>query len=41
MVQEVPGSISGSGKGFYVGFFVLLLQEVFLIKLKSYTSTSV
>jgi len=24
-VQEVPGSIPGSGKGFYVRFFVLLL----------------
>jgi len=24
-VQEVPGSIPGSGKGFYVWFFVLLL----------------
>jgi len=24
-VQEVPGSIAGSGKGFYVWFFVLLL----------------
>ena len=24
-VQEVPGSIPGSGKGFYVGCFVLLL----------------
>ena len=24
-VPEVPGSIPGSGKGFYVGFFVLLL----------------
>ena len=24
-MQEVPGSIPGSGKGFYVWFFVLLL----------------
>ena len=24
-VQELPGSIPGSGKGFYVWFFVLLL----------------
>ena len=24
-VQKVPGSIPGSGKGFYVSFFVLLL----------------
>ena len=24
-VQEVPGSIPGSGKGFYVWYFVLLL----------------
>jgi len=24
-VQDVPGSIPGSGKGFYVSFFVLLL----------------
>jgi len=28
--QEVPGSISGSGKGFYVWFFVLLLCFYFL-----------
>jgi len=26
-VQKVPGSISGSGKGFYVWFFVLLLMR--------------
>ena len=25
LVQEVPGSIPGSGKGFYVSFFALLL----------------
>ena len=28
-VQEVPGSIPGSGKGFYVWFFVLLLLLCF------------
>ena len=31
-VQEVPGSIPGSGKGFYVLFFALLLCFYFFVK---------
>ena len=31
-VQEIPGSIPGSGKGFYVWFFVLLLCFCFFVK---------
>ena len=30
-VQEVPGSIPGSGKGFYVWFFVLLLLRFYFL----------
>jgi len=38
-VQEVPGSIPGSGKGFYVSFFALLLLFfTFLSKNKHYFS---
>ena len=35
-VQEVPGSIPGSGKGFYVSFFALLLL-CFYFFVKKYT----
>ena len=30
-MQEVPGSIPGSGKGFYVWFFVLLLLSFYFL----------
>jgi len=34
-VQEVPGSIPGSGKGFYVWFFVLLLLCFYLLSINT------
>jgi len=36
-VQEVPGSITSSGKGFYVWFFVLLLLLWFYFFVKKHT----
>jgi len=37
-VQEVPGSIPGSGKGFYVWFFVLLLLYFYFFVKTHYLS---
>jgi len=37
-VQEVPGSIPGSGKGFYVWFFVLLLLCFYFFVKNTYLS---
>jgi len=40
-VQEVPGSIPGSGKGFYVWFFVLLLLCFYFLSKNTLVVTKV
>ena len=40
-VQEVPGSIPGSGKGFYVWFFVLFLLSFTFLSKTNYLSKNI